>query len=282
MRWSTSAILTKSCEIAERLTPALQANDERFNLMTVLAAHVRVDILRGMSPAPGWVDAFEGLVRQIGNPDSIANLLSSICVRLSAGEDDLAADRLLEVERTVGVDTSPNYFAYLPAAVRALLAHDRIEDVDRLLARAVPHYAYAAHALTASRAALDEARGDLDEAAAGYSDAIRRWAGFGLVPEHAFSLLGLGRSTLALGRAAEARPALEEARETFLRLARRAGACRDRCTVGRDDDLRASTQAWCAGSRAGGSSRIANATTFRTSFIWLYHVGHHREFHGRV
>ena len=210
--------LDEVLQIAERLTPALQANDERFNLMTVQAAHVRVDILRGMSPAPGWVDAFEGLVRQIGNPDSTANLLSSICIRLSAGEDDLAADRLLEVERTVGVDTSPNYFAYLPAAVRALLAHGRIGEVDRLLARAVPHYAYAAHVLTASRAALDEARGDLDEAAAGYSDAMRRWAGFGLVPEHAFSLLGLGRSTLALGRAAEARPALEEARETFVRL----------------------------------------------------------------
>ena len=79
-------------------------------------------------------------------------------------------------------------------------------------------YAYAAHALTASRAALDEARGDLDAAAAGYSDAVRRWAGFGVVPEHAFASLGLGRSTLALGRAAEARPALEEARETFVRL----------------------------------------------------------------
>ena len=210
--------LDEALQIAKRLTPALQANDERFNLMTVQAAEVRIDILRGVSPAPGWVDAFEVLVRQIGNPDSTSNLLSSICIRLSAGEDDLAAELLLEVERTVGVDTSPNYFAYLPAAVRALLAHGRVEEVDRLLAGAAPRYAYAAHALRASRAALDEARGDLDEAAAGYSEAVGRWAGFGLVPEHAFALLGLGRSSLALGRPMDARTALEEAHATFSRL----------------------------------------------------------------
>jgi tetratricopeptide (TPR) repeat protein len=171
-----------------------------------------------VSPASAWVDAFEGLVRQIGNPDSTSALLSCLCIRLSAGDDDLAADLLQEVERTVGVDTSPNFFAYLPAAVRALLVHGRVEEVDRVLTRAVPTYAYAAHAMSASRAALDEARGNLDAAVVGYDDAARRWAGFGVVPEHAFASLGRGRSSLALGRPADARPALEEARAAFMRL----------------------------------------------------------------
>ena len=64
-------------------------------------------------------------------------------------------------------------------------------------------------------AALAEARGDLQAAADGYADAAKRWQAFGVVPEQAFALLGQGRSLTALGRTAEARPVLQQAREIF-------------------------------------------------------------------
>ena len=53
--------LDEVLQIAERLTPALQANDERFNLMTVQAAHVRSiscaacrRLPGGSTPSKGW------------------------------------------------------------------------------------------------------------------------------------------------------------------------------------------------------------------------------------
>src|SRR4029079_18921645 len=163
------ALIDRGCvdealEIALRLTPDIEANDERFNLATILAAQARAITLRGEPPEPTWVDSLEGFVRQIGNPDFMSALLSCICLRLSLAQDDLAVDLLADVERTVGVDTSPNYFAYLPAAVRALLAHGHVDDVERVLARPGGGYAYAVHALTAGRAALTEARGNPEAA----------------------------------------------------------------------------------------------------------------------
>jgi hypothetical protein len=45
-----------------------------------------------------------------------------------------------------------------------------------------------------------------------------RWDTLGIVPELAFALLGQGRTLLALGRAAEARAALERAKGIFVGL----------------------------------------------------------------
>ncbi len=71
-----------------------------------------------------------------------------------------------------------------------------------------------AHAQATVRAILLEAAGDHEEAAAEYSDAVARWAGFGNRLEQAYALLGLGRSRLAYGDPA-GRQSLVEARAQF-------------------------------------------------------------------
>jgi tetratricopeptide (TPR) repeat protein len=76
----------------------------------------------------------------------------------------------------------------------------------------------AANAVAAGAAALLEARGNLDAAADAYADVGVRWDTLGIVPELAFALLGQGRTLLALGRAAEARAALERAKGIFVGL----------------------------------------------------------------
>jgi tetratricopeptide (TPR) repeat protein len=67
----------------------------------------------------------------------------------------------------------------------------------------------------AAGAAFAEGRSDRMAAAVAYADAAERWQQFGVVPEQALALLGLGRCLTALGRSAEARQALQQAREIF-------------------------------------------------------------------
>ena len=68
----------------------------------------------------------------------------------------------------------------------------------------------AMRSVLSARAALTEARGALDTAVDLYREAARLWREFEHVPEEAQAWLGLGRCSAALGRPAEARPALEE------------------------------------------------------------------------
>ena len=82
-------------------------------------------------------------------------------------------------------------------------------------ARSEPQVPFAEHVVAAGAAMLLEARGDHEAAAEAYADAVHRFDGAGVIPEVAFALLGQGRTLLAMGRAAEARPVLERARAMF-------------------------------------------------------------------
>jgi hypothetical protein len=56
---------------------------------------------------------------------------------------------------------------------------DVADTVVRDLTSAMP---FGRHSLAASRAAIAEARGALDEAIVDYADVAERWEGFGVVP----------------------------------------------------------------------------------------------------
>jgi tetratricopeptide (TPR) repeat protein len=73
----------------------------------------------------------------------------------------------------------------------------------------------AGHSLVAARAVLAEADGRTAEAVALYDDAAGGWREYGFGFGLARSLLGAGRCLLALGRADEAKPRLNEARDIF-------------------------------------------------------------------
>ena len=89
---------------------------------------------------------------------------------------------------------------------------------ERLVSGLEPRYPYSEHTLVAANASLTEAHGHLQAAAEGYADAADRWERFGMVPEHAFALLGHGRCLLGLSRPTEAAPVLGHARAIFERL----------------------------------------------------------------
>jgi hypothetical protein len=64
-------------------------------------------------------------------------------------------------------------------------------------------------------AAIAEAAGDHQAAAGSYADAAQRWEQFGVIPEHAYALLGHGRCLINLGQPHEAAPTLHLARALF-------------------------------------------------------------------
>ena len=102
--------------------------------------------------------------------------------------------------------------------VRTALGIGDRELAERLVYGFEPRYPYAEHALVAAKAALVEARGDLQAAADAYADAADRWEPSGVVPEQGFALLGQGRCLVGLARPTEAGPVLRKAHEVFERL----------------------------------------------------------------
>ena len=117
--------------------------------------------------------------------------------------------------------TRGDYVGELPRLVRTCLALGDRGLAASLIDGVHPVYPRADHALASSHAQLAEAEGNHDEAARLYADAANRWRAFGNVPEHAYALLGQGRSLQALGDSA-AEAALAEARELFVAIGYRA------------------------------------------------------------
>ncbi len=91
-----------------------------------------------------------------------------------------------------------------------------------------------------AEAMVAESSGELQAAAGGFADAAARWHGFSMPYEEAQALLGQGRCLVALGRAPEAAPVLEAAREISARLGARPAL--------------AETEALLAGGHSAGSA----------------------------
>jgi tetratricopeptide (TPR) repeat protein len=74
------------------------------------------------------------------------------------------------------------------------------------------------HGLVGARAVLAEADGDAGAALTLFEEAAGRWAEYGYVFGRGTALLGAARSLRALGRQADARPLLQQARDIFMDL----------------------------------------------------------------
>jgi class 3 adenylate cyclase/tetratricopeptide (TPR) repeat protein len=140
---------------------------------------------------------------------------SAALAYLRVGELKRSLALLAEVERTPNIRQELYYAAHLPDMVRTALACSDAVLAARLVDRVEPLTPLREHALRAARAALAEAGGALEEAAALYGEAAERWQAFGNVPERGYSLLGQGRCLLELGRAPEAALQLRQAQGIF-------------------------------------------------------------------
>ena len=208
--------------LASEMAPRLEASGDVFDLAGLRASQTRIFALRGEAAQVSEVlDWLEPAARGTEDPQLVVmGLGSSALLRAGLGHDEAeaAAALLAELENFPGARDNQIYPMFLPAMVRTALGIGEPELAERLVSGLEPRYPLAEHALVAANAALTEARGDLQAAADAYADAADRWERFGVVPEHAFALLGQGRCLLGLSRPTEAAPILQRAREIFDRL----------------------------------------------------------------
>lgn len=207
----------EACNLANLLVEHLQDSGDVFDLMGVRTVLIRVLTLRGQLEGVRddvvWV---ESIAREQGSAeDVVIGLGSAALARVALGEDQAAIGLLAEVSATAGARDTQYYPALLPAMVRAAISLERLDLARRLADGVEARYLYTQHALLAADAALVEAMGDISHARDLYADAEGRWHAFGVVPERAFALLGLGRCLVAENRDAEGEKATREARVLF-------------------------------------------------------------------
>jgi len=206
--------------IAAEMVPRLETTGDVFNLNGVRAVQARILAMRGhVVRVASGLDWLEASSREMGSLEDIVGGLGSAAIaRAGLRQGETTASLLTEAETFPGARDTPYYTALLPAMVRTALGIGNADLAERLVSGVELRSLYAEHALVAANAALTEARGDLQSAAAAYADAADRWERFGVVPEQAFALLGHGRCLLGLSRPTEAAPVLQHAREIFERL----------------------------------------------------------------
>ena len=209
----------EALELAAGLAAHLR-DDHRWNLAWVQALTTHVLAIRGQAEeAERTLDWLESATRDSGSAQHITFCLGAAALaRAALGQNAEARDLIAEIEASLAAREDTNYVNLLPALVRTAAALGDHGLVLRLVAGVEATNPQAEHALTAANAVLAEARGALEAAAAGYADAATRWQAFGVVPEHAFALLGQGRCLVALGRTGDAVPVLQQAREIFRQL----------------------------------------------------------------
>ena len=115
-------------------------------------------------------------------------------------------------------ENSAGLLWWLPLFVRASLACGDLEFAVHFASAPEPRVPRNETGALLVSAMLAEARGELEAAAAGFANAAVRWHEFGVPYEEGQALLGQGRCLIALSRAREAVPVLEQALQIFTRL----------------------------------------------------------------
>jgi tetratricopeptide (TPR) repeat protein len=142
-------------------------------------------------------------------------------VEQARGDLPAAMALIEELEQQTSEMSDWHRARFLPELTEICVAARDIDPARRLADGIRVTVGRAGHSLIAARAVLAEADGKTDEAAALYENSAAGWRAYGFVFALAQSLLGSGRCLLALGRADEARPRLNEARDIFARLGAR-------------------------------------------------------------
>ncbi len=209
----------QALELADHLAPQFEAAGDIWDLGEVRAIQTRIHTLRGQPDrAADWLAWLETTTRDSAEPQGIVFGFAAAAAAHAALDHPDAAALLAEVHTTASTRHTYYYPVWLPGMVRTALTIDRLDLADQLRAGVVPRHPYTEHALVTVNAALTEYRGDQRAAADLYADAATRWEAFGVVPEHAFALLGQGRCLIILGRGTDAAPVLQQARDIFEQL----------------------------------------------------------------
>jgi hypothetical protein len=184
--------------------------------MSVMAETVKVRVLAERGRTAEALELEPLLLdraRELRDPQDLGPALAAgAALRIALGDVDGAAALIDELEHvTRGRDPSQRVHE-LPQAARVCLAAGTIRVAEALVpAHGAPTYTRARLCLTAAKATIAEAHGDVAEAAGLHATAADGWRAFGNPFEEAQSRVGHARCLVALGRAGEAGPDRREA-----------------------------------------------------------------------
>ena len=191
--------------------------------VALLIVRVQQAVLLGCRGEPEQVEPFLGWLTSHARESEIPWMrayaaLAAAPVLLGLGDDAGAKQVLSQWATTPRPGSGPNYVLYMPEPFRAALAVGDLDLARRLPAGVEPVLPVQRHVFATLEALTLEAQGKHQAAAVRFADAAAHWRGFDVPYEEAQALMGRGRCLLALGRAPEAAPVLDEARAVFERL----------------------------------------------------------------
>ena len=124
------------------------------------------------------------MLRRVEEPQRRIWALSAIAIEaFLAGGAAEATEAIHALALTPGVRDDWYYVRRLPMMLRICIRADELALAESLLEGVRPVPLGHEHVLVSCRAILAEARGELDEAEATYSEAVKRWTSFPSVPE---------------------------------------------------------------------------------------------------
>jgi tetratricopeptide (TPR) repeat protein len=202
--WSKTESLPLLYELGEwdrllsRAAEVLERGRERLDLaLWVSAESQRAKVLAALGRSAEAIDR-EALMETARSSEedleiSTAALLASGALAAAAGDAEATTDAMDRFERATH-DAAPEYReAFLADAVRTCIRGGALDVAERLVAVShseVPHHRCAR---LSARAALAEARGEPEEAAAAYEEAAAQWATFGVDREVELAGTGIER-----------------------------------------------------------------------------------------
>ena len=151
--------------------------------------------------------------RDIGYPEYLA-AVAVMRAEVALAHGDVGAARS-GIEEFVGAtaEHAEVRTALLPVVCRVMVELGEVDEAARLVEETVePNARRLRLSVASAHAVVAEARGQYEEAVAGYARLAPEWVDYGFGLEEARVRLGLGRSLAALGRRGEARDELEKAR----------------------------------------------------------------------
>ena len=214
----------EALEVIAVVLPSVEASGEIITEAWMLGMRIRIALARGESEADAR------LVRRIlaiGDAHPVQDDLNP--PRIDAAAALAATGSRDDAARLLGsVVNMPlrgvTYEAHIAPATRLALRLGRLDLAEAAVSRtdASPHLRVTGTGVRVARAAIAEARGDLETALAGYRAAQAAWLDLGYVVEAGLADLGAGRCLASLGELAGAREHLATARATFEMLGARA------------------------------------------------------------
>jgi hypothetical protein len=196
--------------------------------IATVAALYRARVLTHRGEAAAALElagSFTPTARQIEDLQVLAPALAVAIVAHGTAGDRPTATALAEEFDAATADGPTEYRElYLPEIVRVLLASGELELAERIVGERAVHVRRTKLAVDSSRAALAEARGDLDEAADGHAATVKGWEAWGGRFEAGHALAGLGRVLTTLGRIDDAAAVTRRADEIFGTLGMRTAA----------------------------------------------------------